>query len=214
MMEEEAVRATGEFDLSKIREEEFEQHTTYIVPDLPVESGTPNRAEATLPRNLVLKSSQALSDVSQKKIKIFLFAIFFIFNFFYRPKGCGAPVTSHEGRALAPSWEKSTPKTPFRVRPTGNIFGGWVKAKFSRFLYIYLICVLALNCVGIFGVALVYIFFWCRCNSEKDISVIVLTIRYLLYFGFLIIKYNFFEKHIRQPNNNDYPQNYKTYSCK
>lgn len=65
IIEEVAVTSAGEFDLANIREEEFEQHTTYIVPDLPVEPGTPNRAEATLPRNLVLKSSQALSDVSK-----------------------------------------------------------------------------------------------------------------------------------------------------
>lgn len=65
-MEEVAVTSAGEFDLANIREEEFELHTTYIVPDLPVEPGTPNRAEATLPRNLVLKSSQALSDVSSR----------------------------------------------------------------------------------------------------------------------------------------------------
>lgn len=63
-MEEPVVSSEGEFDFANIREEEFEIHTTYIVPDLPVEPGTPNRAEATLPRNLVLKSSQALSDVS------------------------------------------------------------------------------------------------------------------------------------------------------
>ncbi|XP_066143195.1 PR domain zinc finger protein 1 isoform X2 [Euwallacea fornicatus] len=49
-------------DLSTISEEEFELHTTYIVPDLPVEREVPNRAEATLPRNLVLKPSNALSD--------------------------------------------------------------------------------------------------------------------------------------------------------
>ncbi|CAH1997471.1 unnamed protein product [Acanthoscelides obtectus] len=62
IMEESEVSSASEFDLANIREEEFELHTTYIVPDLPVEPGTPNRAEATLPRNLVLKSSQALSD--------------------------------------------------------------------------------------------------------------------------------------------------------
>ncbi|KAJ8948561.1 hypothetical protein NQ314_008396 [Rhamnusium bicolor] len=61
-MEESTVSSASEFDLANIHEEEFELHTTYIVPDLPVEPGTPNRAEATLPRNLVLKSSQALSD--------------------------------------------------------------------------------------------------------------------------------------------------------
>lgn len=63
-MMEEASASPAEFDPATIHEEEFELHTTYIVPDLPVEPGTPNRAEATLPRNLVLKSSQALSDVS------------------------------------------------------------------------------------------------------------------------------------------------------
>lgn len=63
-MDEVAVTSASEFDLANIHEEEFELHTTYIVPDLPVEPGTPNRAEATLPRNLVLKTSQALSDVS------------------------------------------------------------------------------------------------------------------------------------------------------
>ncbi|XP_057653135.1 PR domain zinc finger protein 1 isoform X1 [Diorhabda carinulata] len=62
MMEEAAVSSAGEFDLTNICEEEFELHTTYIVPDLPVDSGTPNRAEATLPRNLVLKSSQVVAN--------------------------------------------------------------------------------------------------------------------------------------------------------
>ncbi|KAL3281800.1 hypothetical protein HHI36_005000 [Cryptolaemus montrouzieri] len=61
-MDESAVSSAGEFDLANIREEEFEQHTTYIVLDLPAEPGIPDRAEATLPRNLVLKTSQALSD--------------------------------------------------------------------------------------------------------------------------------------------------------
>lgn len=63
-MDDGNVTSGNDFDPANIREEEFELHTTFIVPDLPVEPGTPNRAEATLPRNLVLKSSQALSDVS------------------------------------------------------------------------------------------------------------------------------------------------------
>jgi len=52
------------WDLSSMREDEFEKHVVYIVPDLPTEPGCPNRAESSLPRNLVLKPSQALSDVS------------------------------------------------------------------------------------------------------------------------------------------------------
>ncbi|XP_060517294.1 PR domain zinc finger protein 1 isoform X2 [Cylas formicarius] len=59
---EESNVTSNEFDVGSIAEEEFELHTTYIVPDLPTEPDTPNRAEATLPRNLVLKPSQALSD--------------------------------------------------------------------------------------------------------------------------------------------------------
>jgi hypothetical protein len=54
----------GVWDLSTMREDDFEQHVVYIVPDLPTEPGCPNRAESSLPRNLVLKPSQALSDVS------------------------------------------------------------------------------------------------------------------------------------------------------
>jgi hypothetical protein len=57
----------GGWDLSTMHEDEFEQHVVYIVPDLPTEPGCPNRAESSLPRNLVLKPSQALSDVSNKQ---------------------------------------------------------------------------------------------------------------------------------------------------
>lgn len=81
-MKEAAVSSASEFDLANIREEEFESHTTYIVPDLEVEIGTPNRAEATLPRNLVLKTSQALSDVRHNtKIECYgsLNGVFFLF---------------------------------------------------------------------------------------------------------------------------------------
>lgn len=65
-MEEAAINNAGEFDLANIKEEEFEKHTTFIVPDLPTPKRIPNRAEASLPRNLVLKVSQALNDVSSR----------------------------------------------------------------------------------------------------------------------------------------------------
>ncbi|XP_075233538.1 uncharacterized protein LOC142331482 isoform X2 [Lycorma delicatula] len=51
------------WDLSSIKEEEFERHVVYIVPDLPSPPDCLNKAESSLPRNLVLKPSQALSDV-------------------------------------------------------------------------------------------------------------------------------------------------------
>lgn len=52
------------FDVSVMKEEEFDQHVVYIVPDVATEPGCRNKAESSLPRNLVLKPSQALSDVS------------------------------------------------------------------------------------------------------------------------------------------------------
>uniref|UniRef100_A0A0C9R0B8 PR domain zinc finger protein 1 n=1 Tax=Fopius arisanus TaxID=64838 RepID=A0A0C9R0B8_9HYME len=51
---------TGEWDHTILREEEFDQHAVYLVPDVSTSSNDTNRAEASLPRNLVLKPSQAL----------------------------------------------------------------------------------------------------------------------------------------------------------
>ncbi|XP_023290789.1 PR domain zinc finger protein 1 [Orussus abietinus] len=53
----------SEWDHATLREEEFEQHAVYLVPDVSVSPNDTNRAEASLPRNLVLKPSQALNDV-------------------------------------------------------------------------------------------------------------------------------------------------------
>ena len=71
----------GNWDLAQLAEEDFEQLAVYIVPDAVVDpppaSSAPstnsnsnnnngnvvNRAESSLPRNLTLKPSQALSDV-------------------------------------------------------------------------------------------------------------------------------------------------------
>ena len=57
----------GAWDLAELAEEDFEQLAVYIVPDADVKPSTSNavvnRAETSLPRNLALKSSQALSDV-------------------------------------------------------------------------------------------------------------------------------------------------------
>jgi PR domain zinc finger protein 1 len=47
-----------------MKEEEFDQHVVFIVPDVATEPGCKNKAEASLPRNLALKPSQALTDVS------------------------------------------------------------------------------------------------------------------------------------------------------
>ncbi|XP_046142254.1 PR domain zinc finger protein 1 [Osmia bicornis bicornis] len=53
----------SEWDHATLREEEFEQHAVYLVPDVAASPTDTNRAEASLPRNLVLKPSQALNDV-------------------------------------------------------------------------------------------------------------------------------------------------------
>lgn len=56
-----AVPGAGAYDVTRMREEEFERLTVYIVPDVPCERGTPNRAERTLPRSLALRPSAVLS---------------------------------------------------------------------------------------------------------------------------------------------------------
>ncbi|VVD04105.1 unnamed protein product [Leptidea sinapis] len=56
-----AVVASDAYDVTRMREEEFERLTVYIVPDVPCERGVPNRAERTLPRSLALRPSAVLS---------------------------------------------------------------------------------------------------------------------------------------------------------
>lgn len=62
----------SEWDHATLREEEFEQHAVYLVPDVSASPGDTNRAEASLPRNLVLKPSQALNDVRSSAKESFL----------------------------------------------------------------------------------------------------------------------------------------------
>ncbi|XP_074644318.1 PR domain zinc finger protein 1-like [Tubulanus polymorphus] len=50
-------------DISNTKESEFQKICTYIVPDKACPEVAPNRAEMTLPRNLVLKPSSTLSNV-------------------------------------------------------------------------------------------------------------------------------------------------------
>lgn len=55
------VSSAGAYDVTRMREEEFERLTVYIVPDVPCERGLSNRAERTLPRSLALRPSAVLS---------------------------------------------------------------------------------------------------------------------------------------------------------
>lgn len=57
----------GTWDTSKVREEDFDQLAVYLVPDAVTDPDEPNRAEASLPRNLSLKPSGVINDVSTKK---------------------------------------------------------------------------------------------------------------------------------------------------
>lgn len=55
-----------DYDVTRMREEDFERLAVYIVPDVPCERGTPSRAEKTLPRSLTLKPSLVLSTPNVK----------------------------------------------------------------------------------------------------------------------------------------------------
>jgi len=48
------------WDVERMNEDDYERKATYFVPDLPCPPQMPNRAQATLPRNLTLKASQTL----------------------------------------------------------------------------------------------------------------------------------------------------------
>ncbi|KAJ1528623.1 hypothetical protein ONE63_007019 [Megalurothrips usitatus] len=62
-MDEGGGGLSPDWDPAALREEEFEEQAVYLVPDQPAEGQSVPRAQASLPRNLVLKPSQALSDV-------------------------------------------------------------------------------------------------------------------------------------------------------
>lgn len=55
-----------DYDVTRMREEDFERLAVYIVPDVPCERGTPARADKTLPRSLTLKPSLVLSTPNVK----------------------------------------------------------------------------------------------------------------------------------------------------
>lgn len=54
-----------DYDITRMREDDFERLAVYIVPDVPCERGIPGRAERTLPRSLALKASLVLSVPNQ-----------------------------------------------------------------------------------------------------------------------------------------------------
>lgn len=59
-----------DYDVTRMREEDFERLAVYIVPDVPCERGSSSRAEKTLPRSLTLKPSLVLSTPTAPVINI------------------------------------------------------------------------------------------------------------------------------------------------
>lgn len=59
------------YDVTRMREEEFERLAVYIVPDVACERGVENRAAQTLPRSLTLKPSLVLSTPNSAVSNIF-----------------------------------------------------------------------------------------------------------------------------------------------
>lgn len=55
-----------EWDIDSIKEEDWEEKAVYLVPDTPTEENCPNHATLSLPRNLVLKPSGTITDVSMR----------------------------------------------------------------------------------------------------------------------------------------------------
>ncbi|XP_053953125.1 zinc finger protein rotund isoform X2 [Anastrepha ludens] len=57
---------TQDYDVTRMREEDFERLAVYIVPDVQCERGVLNRADRTLPRSLALKPSMVFSTPNVK----------------------------------------------------------------------------------------------------------------------------------------------------
>ncbi|XP_044750216.1 uncharacterized protein LOC123310682 isoform X2 [Coccinella septempunctata] len=59
-MEGSRIHCSDDLNIDNINEEDFEKYVTFIVPDVDVDPNASDRAVASLPRNLVLKPSQAV----------------------------------------------------------------------------------------------------------------------------------------------------------
>ncbi|XP_045469935.1 uncharacterized protein LOC123677457 isoform X2 [Harmonia axyridis] len=56
------VHCSDELDIRNIHEEDFEKYVTFIVPDVDVDPNAPDKAIASLPRNLILRTSQVSDE--------------------------------------------------------------------------------------------------------------------------------------------------------
>lgn len=119
------------YDVTRMREEEFERLAVYIVPDVACERGIPNRADKTLPRSLTLKPSLVLSTPNatvstrvEKVIRI-LFLYWLILGLFtpYRLRVCGVQEL-FRGERDSVRLKVSRHPTFLPINDRGNTFGG------------------------------------------------------------------------------------------
>lgn len=114
------------YDVTRMREDEFERLAVYIVPDVACERGVPNRADQTLPRSLTLKASLVLSTPNATvsfRILASLSKILISILKFTRLKECGALASSRKELDLGLSREFLHQTFP-QIRDLGNISGG------------------------------------------------------------------------------------------
>lgn len=115
-----------DYDITRMREDDFERLAVYIVPDVPCERGLQGRAEKTLPRSLALKASLVLSVPNQPvccklKSRLNVFKPLFL----VRSKVFGAQVWYRKVLALVHL--RAIERPAIRVTShLGDIFGGWV----------------------------------------------------------------------------------------
>lgn len=121
-----------DYDITRMREDDFERLAVYIVPDVPCERGFPGRAEKTLPRSLALKPSlvlstptQPVSSSSSPRCTNFVRLINVLCN--CRSKVFGALASYRKAPALVHSKATEHRAIPV-ISHHGDISGGWVSS--------------------------------------------------------------------------------------
>lgn len=106
-----------DYDVTRMREDDFERLAVYIVPDVPCERGTNARAEKTLPRSLTLKPSLVLSTPSAK---VCIFSQIFFYSRNFKIFFCVCVWQQTEGVWSTGVIPRGTRFGPFEGIPTPN----------------------------------------------------------------------------------------------
>lgn len=113
-----------DYDITRMREDDFERLAVYIVPDVPCERGSSNRAERTLPRSLTLKASIALSTPSHPVGHLVLrFRLNLILYYFIRLMEYGRQESFQKAHDLVPLKDFVLQAIPV-TNPHGDTSGG------------------------------------------------------------------------------------------